>query len=183
MPVQPKLKLLASGGYGTLVWPVALDFSANTFTAGTGEINGTNMKPVPVEGKKIAANEPVIIYGTAGTYSLSTTKDEVAKVTGNVLEGTVDAPLKVTGSNIFALAEKKGVLGFYRCDEGVEIPQYKAYYTGSATVDSYLFEGDGISNIVAGENEGEAYTISGVKVNNTNKKGVYIVNGKKVVVK
>ena len=174
---------IPSGGYGTLVWPVALDFNANDFTAGTGEIKGTNMKPVPVEGKKITANEPVIIYGTPGTYSLSTTKDEVAKNKDNVLEGTVDAPLKVTGSNIFALAEKKGVLGFYRCEEGVEIPQYKAYYTGSATVDSYLFEGDGINNIVAGENEGEAYTISGVKVNNTNKKGVYIVNGKKVVVK
>lgn len=178
---------IPAGGFGTLVWPLALDMSANEFTVGTGELNGTNMKPIPVEGKKIAGNEPVIIIGKPGTYSLTTVpKDQsesVAKVAGNVLEGTVDAPLKVSGSNIFALAEKNGVLGFYRCDEGVEIPQYKAYYTGSATVDSYPFEVDGINNIVADELSGDAYTISGVKVNNTNKKGVYIVNGKKVVVK
>jgi hypothetical protein len=178
---------IPAGGFGTLVWPLALDMSANEFTVGTGELNGTNMKPIPVEGKKIAGNEPVIIIGKAGTYSLTTVpKDQsasVAKVTGNVLEGTVDKPLKVEGSNIFALAEKNGVLGFYRCDEGVEIPQYKAYYTGSATVDSYPFEVDGINNIVADELSGDAYTISGVKVNNTSKKGVYIVNGKKVVVK
>ena len=102
----------------------------------------------------------------------------------NVLEGTVDAPLKVSGSNIFALAEKAEGIGFYRCKEGVEIPQYKAYYTGTASADSYLFEETtGIREAVSADNAGEAYTISGVKVNNTNKKGVYVVNGKKVVVK
>lgn len=180
-------------GYGTLVWPLALDMSANNdFTVNTGVFPEAGkpqiyLIPVPVEGKKIAGNEPVVIIGKPGPYSINTVpKDQseaVAKVSDNVLEGTVDAPLKVSGSNIFALSDRNGVVGFYRCQEGVEIPQYKAYLTGNASVDSYLFEADGINNVVADELSGDAYTISGVKVNNTNKKGVYIVNGKKVVVK
>ncbi len=177
---------LPASGFGTLDWPVALDFSKNNFTAvGTGRLNGTSME-INEGAKQFAAAEPIIIFGEAGEYDLYTTRDEVAKDADNVLEGTVDEPLTVSGDNIYALADKgEAGVGFFHCQAGVEIPQYKAYYTSKdASVDGYVFEGTtGIRQAVAGNEASEAFTISGVKVNNTTKKGVYIVNGKKVVVK
>ena len=128
----------------------------------------------------------VIINGEPGTYNLYTTRDEVAKDADNVLEGTVDAPLKVAENNVYALADKgANGIGFFRCQEGVEIPKHKAYYhSKDASVDAFIFEGTtGIREAVAGNDASDAYTISGMKVKNTSKKGVYIVNGKKVVVK
>ena len=177
---------LPAGGFGTIAWPVALDFSKNNFTAvGTGRLNGTSML-INEGATKFAATEPVIIFGEQGTYNLYTTRDEVAKDADNVLEGTPDEPLKVSENNVYALADKgENGIGFFRCKEGVEIPQYKAYYhSNDASVDAFIFEGtSGIREAVAGNDASDAYTISGVKVNNTSKKGVYIVNGKKVVVK
>ena len=75
--------------------------------------------------------------------------------------------------------------GFYRCKEEVEIPKYKAYIedAGSAA-ECFLFEETtGISTIDAQEADAESYTLSGVRVNQPTQKGIYIVNGKKVVVK
>ena len=177
---------IGASGYGTLCWPVALDFTSNAFTAGIGKVSGVNMKQDPKT--QVPANTPVIIVGEPGDYTLSTTRDEVAEITDNDLEGTVDEPLKVTTSNIFVLATKNEGTGFYRCDAsaGVVIPQYKAYYTGNpgTAADSFLFEETtGISQVEAAESVADTYTLTGVKVNKANKKGVYIVNGKKVVVK
>ena len=185
------------GEYGTIAWPVALDFnkniSENNFTAvGTGRLTEDKKGMTINEGpNQFAEAEPVIIYGKPGTYNLYTTRDEVAKDEENVLEGTPDGPWKVDENNIYALADKtdetggKYGVGFWHCQTGVEIPQYKAFYRSyDAAVDAFIFEGTtGIREAVAGEDASDTYTISGVKVNNTNKKGVYIVNGKKVVVK
>ena len=173
---------IGSTGYGTLCWPVALDFSANSFTAGTGEVSGTNMK---VNAKtQVAANTPVIIFGEPGEHFLSTTRDEVAASTDNVLEGTVDEPLTVASSDKYVLTVKNDVVGFYRCAEGFVIPQYKAYYTSVAAVDGFVFEETtGIHQYEAAQGAGDAYTLTGVKVNQPKQKGLYIVNGKKVVVK
>lgn len=179
---------LPKSGFGTIAWPVALDFSKNNFTAvGTGRLGGSKTSMMINEGaKQFAEAEPVIIFGEPGTYNLYTTRDEVAKDAGNVLEGTPDKPLTVTENNVYALADKgENGVGFFRCQENVVIPQYKAYYhSNDASVDAFVFEGTtGIREAVAGNDASDTYTISGVKVNNTNKKGVYIVNGKKVVVK
>ena len=41
----------------------------------------------------------------------------------------------------------------------------------------------GINEVNTGVNTGAIYNLNGVRVNNMTKKGVYIVNGKKIVVK
>lgn len=171
--------------YGTLCWPVALDFTANDFEAGIAALNGSSFSTTKVT--KIPAATPVIIKGEKGkTYSISTTREEsLDDVSANVLEGTVDEPLTVSGNNIYALANLSNGPGFYRVKSGVEIPQYKAYYTATgASVDAFIFEEyTGINKVVADDANAEVFTISGVKVDKANKKGIYIVNGKKVVVK
>ena len=172
-------------GYSTLCWPVALDFTNNDFKASIGsDITGeTYMTRTQVT--KVPAGCPVIIQGEPGDYTLTTTLDDPDDVSGNVLEGTAYATLPVEDQTIYALAKKEAGVGFYKGEKGVEIPLYKAYYTGNgAAVDGFIFEEtSGISQMTADEAAGNTYTISGVKVEKAAQKGIYIVNGKKVVVK
>ncbi len=176
---------IGESGYSTLCWPVALDFTNNDFKASIGtDITGeTYMTRTQVT--KVPAGCPVIIQGEPGDYTLTTTLDETDDVSANVLEGTAYETLPVGDESIYALAKKSAGVGFYKVDKGVEIPLYKAYYTGNgAAVDGFIFEEtSGISQMTADEAAGDTYTISGVKVEKAAQKGIYIVNGKKVVVK
>ncbi|MBO4821751.1 MAG: hypothetical protein J5548_09840 [Prevotella sp.] len=173
-------------GYATLCWPTALDFSGNDFQANIGVgVTGTTFMTLS-EVEKVPANTPLVIKGTPGTYSLTTTKGDVEDVSDNILSGTPTETLKVEeGANIYALASKTEGIGFYRCLVDVVIPQYKAYYAPeAAATDAYLFEETtGIDQTAVEASDADIYTISGVKVSNASQKGVYIVNGKKVVVK
>jgi hypothetical protein len=176
-------------GYATLCWPTALDFSSITgedFQAniGVGVTGTTYMSLSEVE--KVPANTPLVIKGTPGVYSLTTTKGDVEDVSESILSGTPAGTLKVEeGANIFALANKAEGIGFYRCLPDVVIPQYKAYFAPeAASAEAYLFEETtGINQATVENSDADIYTISGVKVANASQKGVYIVNGKKVVVK
>lgn len=176
-------------GYGTLCWPTALDFSSITGTdfqanIGVGLTGATFMALSEVE--KVPAGTPLVIKGTPGVYSLTTTKGDVEDVSDNILSGTPEGTLKVEeGQNIYALASKTEGVGFYRCNADVVIPQYKAYFAPeAASADAYIFEGTtGIDQATVETSDADIYTISGVKVSNASQKGVYIVNGKKVVVK
>lgn len=177
---------IGESGYGTLCWPKALDFSSNEFDANIGVdvVGATTMVLNSV--KKVPASTPLVIKGEPGTYSLATTKDETEDVSANILFGTPTAALTVEeGDNIFALANKTEGIGFYRCQPEVVIPKYKAYYsTGDASALSFLFDdASGIQQVDAAATTSEMYTISGVKVDKAAQKGVYIVNGKKIVVK
>ena len=185
--------IIGESGFATLCWPVSLDFTTNDFKAYIGSnisstSAGTFMSRTQVN--KVIGKTPVIIEGTPGTYDLTTTlAEDLDDVKDNVLEGTPSAPLKVTSDNIYALASKPAGVGFYRvkndAENPVEIAQYKAYYTAtSAGIAAYLFEETtGIDQLALDNEDGEVYTISGMKVSKANKKGVYIINGKKVVIK
>jgi hypothetical protein len=177
---------IGESGYGTLCWPKALDFSSNDFDAniGVAVTGATDMSLSSVT--KVPASTPLVIKGAPGTYSLSTTKDETDDVSENVLSGTPTGTLVVNnGDNIFALANKSEGIGFYRCLPEVVIPQYKAYYTtDDASAPFFLFEEtSGIHQVDSAVEASDVYTISGVKVGKTTQKGVYIINGKKIVVK
>ncbi|MBR6978253.1 MAG: hypothetical protein IKH88_00270 [Prevotella sp.] len=180
---------IGSTGYATLCWPTALDFTAITgedFQAniGVGVTGTTFMALSAVE--KVPASTPLVIKGTPGVYSLTTTKGDVEDVSESILSGTPNATLKVSeGANIYALASKTEGIGFYRCQTDVVIPQYKAYFAPeAAAAEAYLFEETtGINQATVETSDADIYTISGVKVANASQKGVYIVNGKKVVVK
>lgn len=170
-------------GYATLCWPVAIDFAGTGLKASvaTGVENGFVQR---AEVTSVPAETPVIIEAAAGPYKLKTIAEDPAAPATNILSGTAAAAYTATSST-FALANKTDGVGFYRCKEGVEIPKYKAYIedAGSAA-EGFLFEETtGISTIDAQEADAESYTLSGVRVNQPTQKGVYIVNGKKVVVK
>lgn len=130
---------------------------------------------------------PVIIKANElGTYKLVKTEEVLDDVTSNKLlasDGTIKG-----GNNIYAMAVKSQV-GFYRVKDTVTIPAGKAYLVWeeapAGNAKEFIPMGGettGITNI-AGEN-GNAkkvyYNLNGMRVDKP-QKGIYIVNGKKVI--
>ena len=174
---------IGSTGYATLSWPVALDFSKNTDFEANIVTDVVNSNMILSKVTKAPAGTGLVIVGKPGNYSLTTTAEDVAKV-DNILESTANGAYKVAGAQVYALANKSAGIGFYKVNEGVEIPKYRAYYTASTGADAFFFENtDGISQVEAQGTEADVYSVSGVKMQNAKQKGIYIVNGKKVVVK
>lgn len=172
-------------GYSTLCINDDLDFTDLAVSANVcsdledGFVKGTEVK-------KVKAGTPLIIKGDAGAYELKANYGENDAEQSNLLVGTADGPVIVSGNTTFALANKGKVVGFYRCEEGVEIPQYKAYINSSDNVvEGFIFaETTGINQVNStAVQDGSIYTITGAKVNEATQKGVYIKDGKKVVVK
>lgn len=133
----------------------------------------------------VPAGQGIILNATPGTYAFP----EV-----DAAEGIVDNDLKASdgtvtgdGSTIYALATFDGVTAFYPVDEGVTIPAGKAYLqiTGASHAPVIRFGGDdiatGINNIQPAHMQNSAvYNLNGQRVVNPTK-GLFIVNGKKVI--
>lgn len=174
---------IGEAGFATLCIDADLDFSAGDLKAyamselGAGFATLTEVANVP-------ACAPVVIKGAAGSYQLTQLDTDADAISTNLLKGTPNGEF-TADANTFAIAKKTAGTGFYRVKEGVVIPQYKAYLeNATAANDFYLFEdATGINTVEKAAADTDVYTITGVKVNNAAQKGIYIQNGKKVVVK
>lgn len=131
-----------------------------------------------------------ILHGDAGDYYFP--QIAAADVTAN----WDDNGLKVSwgeiigdGSTIYVLAKKDDVVGFYLLEADATIPSGKAYLEIPASAPSYSYIGfgdgttaiDGVRNQMEEVREG-IFDLSGRRVANPTK-GLYIVNGKKVIIK
>jgi hypothetical protein len=158
------------------------------------EVNNGYVTLTQVEGV-LPANTGVIVKAGEGTYNFVASAAEVADVAGNLLSGTTKDT--VIESAAYVLGIYNGVVGLYTAKtegqaEGTFINYAnKAYLPKTAGMNaaSYSFRfGEGTTAIenVEVENEVKAiYDLTGRKLKgeNGNLKGVYIVNGKKVLVK
>ena len=174
---------VGEAGYSTLCVDADLDFSAGALKAFTMSELGTSFATL-TDVAQVPANAPVVIKGEAGFYKLTQFDGDAEAISTNLLKGTPDGEI-TAGANTFAIAKKDKGTGFYRVQEGVVIPQYKAYVeNATAANDFFVFEdATGINSVEKAAAETNVYTITGVKVSNTAQKGIYIQNGKKVVVK
>ncbi len=165
---------------------------------------GVKAYTVVVEGKSavvsteynvIPAGSAVILQGAPGDYEFAIKikgdeADEANMLMGSDEEAMTTAPGD-GNYKFYKLANGKSHgLGFYFDAEGGAAfmnGAHKAYLAVEATkaVEAYGFNPTGIKNVMANLPENaEVYTISGVRVNNTNlPAGLYIVNGKKMVIK
>ena len=133
----------------------------------------------------IPAGEGVILKGTPGTTYTIPVFQHGYTVSTNLLkvsDGSVTG-----GDGIYALAEKESVVGFYKVKNTVTIPAGKCYLNTVAGAPDYLSFGGDATGIdeVRGKTEevrGEFYNLAGQRVAQPTK-GLYIVNGKKVVMK
>lgn len=166
----------------------------------TVEGNVANTKYVYTEGDIVPAGAGLLYKGTASTsYTIDVADEAATEVYAeNCMKGFLqDAPLAVaadTKAYIFANDSEDG-LGFYLQGDGsvLNLSYGKAYLSIPATLASQLKgfrlnlgEATGISGVTNQEAETGVYSLSGVRVGNTLNGlpgGVYIVGGKKVIVK
>lgn len=139
-------------------------------------------------GSVIAKGTPVLVGAEAGSYNFAASADEATTVADNDLKAAT-ADTKGDGATIYALVEQNGEAVFAPLKEGVAVSVGHAYLelpAASATrFYSIQFGGEttGINEVnAAAKADGAYYTLQGVKTSKA-AKGIYIHNGKKVVIK
>ena len=161
---------------------------AKVYTAKVNEAKSAVVLTEVSAGSVIAKGTPVLVGAEAGSYNFAASADEATTVADNDLKAAT-ADTKGDGSTIYALVEQDGEAVFAPLKEGVAVSVGHAYLelpAASATrFYSIQFGGEttGINEVnAAAKADGAYYTLQGVKTSKA-AKGIYIHNGKKVVIK
>lgn len=193
------INIATEEGYGTFytdknyVLPQGL--TAFAYTSVNGD-NSLNKSEEYVAGDIVPANTAVVVKGAKGSYNYYNTEEAATKtIERNLLKGvTTDTRFEATsGVKRYILTRADdGILAFYRTSTGnINVKANRAYLEvpTAMAVASFSLEGTatGINNVVTTAAKQGIYTISGVRLNATTTKelpaGIYIVDGKKVIVK
>lgn len=180
---------IGKAGFATLAPSFAVDYSNRgdgleayyvSYNSSSNELTYTKIDGV------VEAGKAVILKGN-GNYILEASS-ETATVTETGLE-TSDGTKK-GATNIYCLANKNSVVGFYQVANTVTIPANKAYLEINAA-NSAKYYSIGIGGNTTGiqtiqqnsvKADGIMYSLSGQKVGE-NYKGIVICNGKKMIKK
>ena len=186
--VVPSYELsVGQAGWATLFLDFAAAIPADAEVYTVTEVNSGYVTLTQVTGV-LPANTGVIVKANKGAYDFVSSADEAADVAGNLLQGTVAATEIETAAYVLGIVN--GEVGLYKAamNGGVWLNNaYKAYLPASvangAANFSFRFEGGttGIANVEV-ENAGVIYDLTGRKVDAV-ERGIYIINGKKVLVK
>lgn len=157
--------------------------------------NSAKMAEFATSGQAIPANTGVLLYGTATKALMvpatSETQASIAEGQSNKLIGTAGAAKNmedVVGAYILGKPADADKVAFYACSGGT-LAMNKAYLdlnTSAAAALDIDFGGDttGMNLILNGtEKNSPIYDLSGRRVMNVQKGGLYIQNGKKFIVK
>lgn len=181
---------VTSAEYATFASPYNLNFSTTGITVYTATDETTYVKLHEITSGQVPANTPVVLYkdgadGTAINVPVVASADAVGENDLNV----VGAGGLTGEDNIFVLSNKNSIVGFYLWDKTQTLNEGKIYLQGSAALArSFLGLGDDTTGIKSMNNgqltiDNEAvYDLQGRKVAQPTK-GLYIVNGRKVVLK
>ena len=198
--IAPAVTITAAK-YATYCSPHKLDFSKTGITVYKAKVNGSTVKLTEVTGGIVPANTGVILYkdvDAATTIAVPVTTTD-ATITDNELVGTTVRTLVKktddnTNFNYILQNGQDGIVFNMATAEGAYMPANRAYlstaYDASAVGARLMVvfdEGDttGIDTVNSEKVTANsvAYDLQGRRVVNPKKGGLYIVNGKKVVVK
>lgn len=167
---------------------VVVPADAKVYTAKVNEDKSAVVLTEVPAGSVIAKGTPVLVGAEAGSYTFEASAGEATTVADNDLKAAA-ANTKGDGATIYALVEQDGKAVFAPLKEGVAVSVGHAYLelpAASATrFYSIQFGGEttGINEVnAAAKADGAYYTLQGVKTSKA-AKGIYIHNGKKVVIK
>ena len=162
--------------------------NVKVYTAKVNEAKSAVVLTEVPAGSVIAKGTPVLVGAEEGSYTFAASANEAAPVENNDLKAAAD-DTKGDGATIYALVEQDGKAVFAPLKEGVAVSLGHAYLelpAASATrFYSIQFGGEttGINEVnAAAKADGAYYTLQGVKTSKA-AKGIYIHNGKKVVIK
>ena len=179
----PSAVNISSAGYATFGYPVALDLTG--IEAYTAAVSGDKVVLTSVKGKKIPANTGIILEGS-GDVTIPLTTEATDAISGNELKVS-DGTKKGDGSTIYVLASGTNGVGFYKLANNATIAAGKAYLEVAPSASSFLDIDDGTTGIdeVRSKTEevrSDYFDLQGRRVAKPTK-GLYIVNGKKVIIK
>ena len=197
---KPLTVTIADAGYATYATTADTDFSlTDGITAYIAKVNDSWVELTEVT--KVPAGTGVILKGAATSYTLQPTTEDTDDVTNNdllVSDGTVVADQ----STIYVLANGTNGVGFYLLNNGY-VHAGKAYLQvpANANVRQFIgFSDDTTTGISQFENikrntEDGVFNLSGQRIVSPTrsatigdactvglKKGLYVVNGRKVVI-
>lgn len=137
------------------------------------------VKLIPVEGN-VPKNTGIILQGTANTdVNLTLVPNGTTPaITGNLLQGSAEPQTLTTP--VYALKKTGGLVKVKDY-----MPAFKAYFTASESQVRELLD-RGLTGVVSVATEAEdapIYDLSGRRVQQTTKGGVYVTNGKKFIAK
>ncbi len=132
------------------------------------------------EAAAIKANTPYILKGAAGDYTL-TVADGVEAPASNLLQISTES----TGNGVYVLANGTDGVGFYKWNGG-SLGAGRVYLPATAGARDFIGfsfgEATGINAVENAKENGAVYNLAGQRVAQPTR-GLYIVNGKKFVVK
>ena len=176
----------ASGEYWATYYNGTTSFTADeNTTVFQAALSGSSLTLTEVPNREIPATKAVILKSSSATITL-TPATTTATLEGNALQGT--ATELTNPGNAYVLNKKNGVVGFYKLKSTGTIGANKAYltYSSGAAPSFFGFDGNttGIdATLVNSEKVNSVvYDLQGRRVAQPTK-GLYIVNGKKVVIK
>ena len=175
---------ITAAGYATFANEKAVDFTGTGVKVMTAQYANGKITYTEVTSKQVPAGEAVILQGSEGTYN-ATVIAEAADLQNNDLQVNLNGNITSDGT-YYCLANKSNGVGFYKVAKDTIVKQGKAYLKIPAEAKDFFSindETDGIGQIEMGQtSNAEIYNLSGQRVNKA-QKGIYIVNGKKVVIK
>ena len=176
-------KTISAAGYATFYCESALDFTGTGLTVYVASVSGKEVNFTKVT-TSVPANTGVLLMGAAGEYNIPTTTTADATITSALVGVLKDT--KVAGG-IFVLMNGAQGVGFYKTTNAFTVGANTAYLPAQvASAREFIgFGDDTTTSINAISNEkmnGEVYNLNGQRVV-APQKGLYIVNGKKVVLK
>lgn len=181
---------ITDADYAIVVPKQKVDFTDTGIKAYAAEVSSNQV--VLTEIKKVAANTPVVVYkdvNATTTFDIPVTTAAADAIGTNNLIISDGSITSDDTYDIYGLAKKSEVVGFYHVKAGTKVPAGKCYVriAKSSTAREFLGfafddEATGVNEMKAQKVDGQVYDLQGRKVANP-AKGLYIVNGKKVVIK
>lgn len=180
---------VSDAGYATYATTNNIEVpESNDVKVMTVKVNDDNstitLYDVPA-GKVIPANTGILVKAAQGDYNFVVTSDEGKELENNSLVAAKEA-VTSDGATFFALTKMDTKVGFAVVNKGVKIPAGKAYLKVPASTPAKFFgldgEATGINSVKTAKADGAYYTLEGVKTTKP-VKGLYIHNGKKIIVK
>jgi hypothetical protein len=174
--------------WSTFYHPVAGYTVPSGTTAYIGTLNGSTVTLTEITDGIIPANTAVVLKATSGNFDLTRTATaSTFDVTTNELKGGATV---AAGKVPYTLAAKSGTVGFYKFT-GAALNPNKAHLEIATTLAPAYFGFDENTTAISEheshksyELSGEWYSLDGRKLQGMpTQKGLYIVNGKKIVIK
>ena len=172
---------VTAAGWATWNAPCAVSFPEGV-NAYLVTVNSDPTKVSLIEVSDVPANTPVLLEGAADTYTMNVIESSTTSTADNLLRVS-------TGTNsgtMYVLAKIDEVVGFYMWDPSKTLPEGKIYLEMPGSVRPFIAlpgEETGISDMNRETVTNNRYfDLQGRRVAQPTK-GMYIVNGKKVVVK